>query len=61
MEVGGKYSICQIDCAGQGICDYSTGTCTCFDGYYGIDCGSKVGVEIVVNVTVVEETDDYYY
>jgi len=31
-------NLCQVDCANQGICDYSTGTCSCFDGYFGNDC-----------------------
>lgn len=31
-------NLCQVDCANQGICDYSTGTCNCFEGRGGIDC-----------------------
>lgn len=26
------------DCSGRGICDYESGTCTCFSGYYGAKC-----------------------
>lgn len=26
------------DCSGRGICDYSSGTCGCFAGYYGEAC-----------------------
>lgn len=26
------------DCSGRGICDYSSGTCGCFSGFYGTRC-----------------------
>ena len=26
------------DCSGRGICDYTTGQCNCFTGYYGTKC-----------------------
>lgn len=26
------------DCSGRGICDYSSGTCTCFSGFFGTSC-----------------------
>ncbi|CAM9580118.1 unnamed protein product [Chrysoparadoxa australica] len=29
------------DCAGRGICDYTTGLCTCFPGFYGYKCESQ--------------------
>lgn len=35
---GAAGNLCQVDCANQGICDYATGTCQCFDGQYGLDC-----------------------
>jgi hypothetical protein len=26
------------DCSGRGLCDYNSGTCSCFQGYYGTKC-----------------------
>lgn len=28
------------DCSGRGLCDYTSGTCTCFAGFTGTDCGT---------------------
>lgn len=30
------------DCSGRGICDYTTGKCNCFNGYYGASCGYQM-------------------
>lgn len=38
-------------CSGQGICNFVTGTCTCFEGYMGMNCGMESQV-------VVYEDDD---
>ena len=31
-------NLCHNDCSNRGICDYTTGTCTCFTGYYSSNC-----------------------
>ncbi|TYZ50992.1 hypothetical protein PybrP1_012826 [[Pythium] brassicae (nom. inval.)] len=36
-ETGNK---CHIDCSNRGKCDYTTGTCACFSGFYGSNCAS---------------------
>lgn len=28
------------DCSGRGLCDYSSGECSCFTGFTGTDCGT---------------------
>ena len=35
---GANGNKCHVDCSNRGICDYTTGTCTCFKGYYSADC-----------------------
>jgi hypothetical protein len=40
----GEYgNLCQVDCSNRGICDYSTGKCTCFDGSWGVACEQRLG------------------
>mmetsp|Transcript_27529 Transcript_27529/g.55422 ORF Transcript_27529/g.55422 Transcript_27529/m.55422 type:complete len:480 (-) Transcript_27529:71-1510(-) len=35
-EVGNK---CHVDCSNRGECDFGTGQCECFEGFYGANCG----------------------
>ena len=35
---GSAGNLCHVDCANRGICDYSSGQCHCFAGFYGHDC-----------------------
>lgn len=37
-STGAAGNLCQVDCANRGLCDYATGECSCFNGYYGIAC-----------------------
>ncbi|CAM9250601.1 unnamed protein product [Laminaria digitata] len=32
-------NLCQVDCSNRGTCDYETGLCDCYTGYYGHNCG----------------------
>ncbi len=34
-------NLCHVDCSNQGICDFSSGTCQCFDGQYGLNCNTN--------------------
>ena len=38
QSVGLAGNLCQVDCSNNGLCDYASGTCKCFDGFWGIDC-----------------------
>ena len=37
---GTSGNLCQVDCSNRGLCDYRTGVCKCFNGYYEEDCAS---------------------
>lgn len=30
------------DCSGRGLCEYTTGTCGCFEGFYGAKCEQSI-------------------
>lgn len=40
--VGEVGNLCHVDCSNRGRCDYSSGTCKCFGGYSGSNCGTIV-------------------
>jgi len=42
-ELGQVQNKCHINCSNQGTCDFHTGVCTCFSGFYGANCGTRRG------------------
>ena len=46
VGTGASGNLCHVDCANRGICDYTTGTCTCFNGFHSQDC-SKTSIYAV--------------
>lgn len=38
--VGKRGNRCHVDCSNRGVCNYNTGQCKCFPGYFGDNCGS---------------------
>jgi hypothetical protein len=41
VDCGARGNKCHVDCSNRGVCDHTSGTCTCFTGYYGVNCGLK--------------------
>jgi hypothetical protein len=37
--VGQPGNLCYVPCSNRGTCDYDTGICKCFKGFYGANCG----------------------
>ena len=40
--VGSSGNLCHVDCSNRGMCDYSSGLCTCFHGFTGGNCGTRL-------------------
>lgn len=38
---GAAGNLCHVDCSRRGVCNYVTGECNCFYGFYGLNCGIK--------------------
>ena len=41
LNGGASGNLCHVDCSRRGVCNYRTGECDCFDGFYGLNCGIK--------------------
>jgi len=44
LGVGRWGNKCHVDCSNRGLCDYKTGTCACFEGFFGANCGTPVSM-----------------
>lgn len=42
-------NLCHVDCSNNGICDYNTGVCQCFNGQFGPECAAIIP-EVVYEV-----------
>ena len=38
LRIGDAGNKCHVDCSEQGVCNYKTGQCQCFNGYFGLNC-----------------------
>ena len=41
-NAGGVGNKCYVECSNRGSCNYATGQCTCFKGYTGSACSTKL-------------------
>jgi hypothetical protein len=48
-EKGRPGNKCHVDCSNRGTCDYNTGKCRCYQGYYGEACGSMSALATGLN------------
>lgn len=39
---GAPGNLCFVECSNRGTCDRTTGVCSCFSGYWGVNCGAKM-------------------
>lgn len=37
--VGATDNLCHVDCSNRGRCNFATGRCACYEGFYGDNCG----------------------
>jgi hypothetical protein len=38
-DLGQPGNLCYVPCSNRGTCDFDTGVCKCFKGFYGASCG----------------------
>jgi len=50
--IGYYENYCHYDCAGRGICDHSTGKCSCFEGSTGANCANLASPFLLITDTV---------
>jgi len=56
--IGSTGNLCHVDCSNRGICDYKTGLCSCFEGYYTYNCGTISALATGSSARVSGDGDD---